>query len=237
MIKVFTVAEMVLRDLVRRRTVLGLLFLLPLVFYAARRDETGQAIRFASLGLGWGAGAAGLFSVNSAKTVEPRLRLAGYSWFALFVGRWAALMLVSWSIAAAYFLFISVDQDIQRRGALAAMIFLTALIAVPLGMLIGAAVPRDLEGTLVLIAIVGIQMVIDPADDSSRYLPFWSAREIGTYVVDNVGGDYLTRGLQHGFGTAAGLLLLTAGLTAVRLRHRRHVQVLREPMAAGAHRG
>lgn len=233
MIKTLTVAEMVLRDLARRRTVLGLLFLLPLGFYAARHDHTGQAIRFASLGLGWGASTAGLFSSNSAKSVEPRLRLVGYSWLALLVGRLIALLLVSWAIAAAYFVLIYVDQDIRRPAALAIMLTLTAVIAVPLGMLIGALVPRDLEGTLVLIAFVGIQMAIDPAKESAKYLPFWSAREIGTYVVDPVGGDYLQRGIQHGIGVSIGLILLAAVVTAIRLRRRKHVHQLREPVLSG----
>lgn len=113
------------------------------------------------------------------------------------------------------------------------MLALTALIAVPLGMLIGAVVPRDLEGTLVLIAFVGIQMAIDPAKDSAKYLPFWSSREIGTYIVDPVGDDYLQRGLQHGIGVSVGLIVLTAVLTAVRLRRRKHVHLVRQPAAAG----
>ena len=47
-------AQMTIRGLLGRRTVVLLLVLVPLVFYAARRDDfQGQAIRFASLGLAW----------------------------------------------------------------------------------------------------------------------------------------------------------------------------------------
>lgn len=192
--KLVTVAEMVLRDLDRRRAVLGLLFLVPLAFYVARRDQTGQAIRFASLGLGWGASTAGLFAGNAAKAIEPRLRLIGYSWAQLFFGR-----------------------------------------LVPLGMLIGAAVPRDLEGTLVLIAFIGLQMLIDPAKNSAKLLPFWSSREIGTYAVDPVGSDYLDRGLTHGPAVASGLTFVALVLTAVHLRRRRHVRIMPQVSKAGAH--
>ena len=225
MMHVLTVAEMVLRDLARRRTVLGLLFLLPLVFYAARHDQTGQAVRFAGLGLGWGASTAGLFSANATKSIEPRLRLAGYSWAHLFVGRLLALLAMSWTIAGAYFVIMYGDLDIPRPGAVAALLFLTALIAVPLGMLIGALVPRDLEGTLLLISLIGIQMVMDPATGSSRFLPFWSARELATYAVDPVGAAYLARGLQHGVAVGAAFVALTAALTAVRLRRRPHLRI------------
>ncbi|MEU4526630.1 hypothetical protein AB0F49_00205 [Micromonospora ureilytica] len=223
---------MVLRDLARRRTVLGLLFVLPLAFYAARHDQTGQAVRFAGLGLAWGASTAGLFSANATKSIEPRLRLVGYTSFQLFVGRLVALLLVSWSIAAAYFVIIYIDLDVARPGVVAALLFLTVLVAVPLGMLIGAVVPRDLEGTLLLIALVGIQMVMDPASGSSRYLPFWSARELATYAVDPVGVDYLSRGLQHGAFVGSALIVATAVLTAVRLRRRKHLRVLRSSATA-----
>jgi hypothetical protein len=232
MTKMFTVGEMVVRDLARRRAVLGLLFLVPLAFYLARHDQTGQAVRFAGLGLAWGASTAGLFSSNAAKSIEPRLRLVGYSWTQLFIGRLAALLLVSWVIAGAYFLLIYFDLSVHRPAAVALMLFLTASIAVPLGMLIGAVVPRDLEGTLVLIAFVGIQMVIDPAKDSARYLPFWSTREITTYAVDPVASDYLSRGLTHGLAIAAGFGLANAALAFVRLRRRRHVRVMRMSGAA-----
>jgi len=226
MSKILIVSEMVVRDLARRRSALALLFLVPLAFYLARHGQTGQAVRFAGLGLAWGASTAGLFSANSAKSIEPRLRLGGFSWAHLFVGRIVALLLVSWGMAAAYLALISVDLSVPRLGGVAALLFLTALIAVPFGLLIGAVVPRDLEGTLVLIAVIGIQMVVDPAKGSTKYLPFWSSRELSTYAVDSVGRDYLARGLEHGLGVTAGLILVTATLTAVRLRRRRHLRPL-----------
>lgn len=232
MIKMFTIGEMVVRDLARRRAVLGLLFLVPLAFYVARHDQTGQAVRFAGLGLAWGASTAGLFSNNAAKSIEPRLRLVGYSWASLFIGRLVALLLVSWVIAGAYFVLIYADLSVARPAAVALLLFLTALIAVPLGMLIGAVVPRDLEGTLVLIAFIGLQMVVDPAKSSAKYLPFWSTREIATYAVDPVGADHLSHGLAHGLAVAAGFSLATAALAFVRLRRRGHVQPIRQSLAA-----
>jgi hypothetical protein len=52
-------------------------------------------------------------------------------------------------------------------------------------------------------------------------MPFWSAREIGTYAVDNVDDGYLHRGLAHGIGYAVALTVLTAVVAAIRLRQRR----------------
>lgn len=53
MTRLVMVAEMTGRDLWRRRAVLGLLALMPLAFYLVRRDSTGLAVRFVSLGLAW----------------------------------------------------------------------------------------------------------------------------------------------------------------------------------------
>ena len=53
MTRTLVVAEMATRDLVRRRGVLVLLALMPMAFYLARRDSSGLAIRFMTLGLAW----------------------------------------------------------------------------------------------------------------------------------------------------------------------------------------
>ena len=46
------VAEMTLRELLRRRTVIALLLLLPLAFYLLRRDQyIGQSVRSLFLGV------------------------------------------------------------------------------------------------------------------------------------------------------------------------------------------
>ena len=85
--------------------------------------------------------------------------------------------------------------------------------------------PRELEGTLVLLVIVALQMVMDPAGSASRLLPFWFSREIGTYAIDHTDGGYLTRGVAHGLGFLAVLLAVVAVGAAVRLRRRPHLRM------------
>ena len=78
--------------------------------------------------------------------------------------------------------------------------------------------PRELEGALALLTVLPTQMLADPAGNLAKVLPFWSAREIGTYAIDGTDGGYLARGLTH---FAVAWLLLTALATvasAVRLR-------------------
>ncbi|MEV8515369.1 hypothetical protein [Dactylosporangium sp. NPDC051484] len=224
--KAFIVAEMVARDLLRRRAVLALLALVPLAFYLARHDDkVGQAIRFASLGLAWAVSTLGLFSGTAGKSVEPRLRLSGYRSWQLYTGRLCALLGIGLLLAGAYWCIIVLDQDLQRPFAVGLQLAVTVVVAAPLGLLIGASVPRDLEGTLILITLIGLQFLMDPEKSSAKVLPLWSNRELGTYAVDNTDSGYLQRGLAHGIAYAVGLTALTAILAAVRLRPRRHMSV------------
>jgi hypothetical protein len=96
-------------------------------------------------------------------------------------------------------------------------------VAAPFGLLIGILLPRELEGTLLLLTAVALQMTIDPASGLAKLTPFWSSREIGTYAVDHTGADYLTRGTLHGAVVTVGLVVLVAVVVAVRQRRGRHL--------------
>jgi hypothetical protein len=222
--KTLLVAEMVTRDLLRRRAVLALLAMVPLAFYLARHDEYWQAVRFVSLGLGWAVSTLALFSGTAGKESEPRLRQAGYTATQLYVGRLAGLMGIGFLLAAAYSVIILVDLDLARPTALVLQLVVTVVVAAPLGLLVGALVPRDLEGMLVLITMLSLQFLMDPAKSSARVLPLWSTRELGTYTIEAVDAAYLERGLTHALAYTSVLVLVTATLSSVRLRRRRHLR-------------
>ncbi|TDB74594.1 hypothetical protein [Micromonospora sp. KC721] len=226
MTRILVVAESALRELLRRRTVLIILLLFPLAFYLSRRgDHLGQSIRFVCLGLGWALSTAALFAGSAARGMEPRLRLSGYRSMHLVLGRLLALWAVGALLCAPYFVLILVDQHDVRYGAIALIMVLTVAVAVPFGLLLSAVLPRELEGTLVLLTVVGLQMVMDPASTATRALPFWFSREIGTYAVDHTDSGYLTRGLTQGIAVAVVLTLSVVVAAAVRLRQRRHLRI------------
>jgi hypothetical protein len=229
MTRLLLVAEMTGRDLWRRRAVLGLLAVMPLAFYLARRDSTGLAVRFLSLGLAWAISTAALFSGNAAKAVERRLRLGGYRASELYLGRLSAVAAIGTVLALAYFALVVADQDLTRNGTILLSLLLTVAVAAPLGTLISAVTPRDLEGTLVLMTTIGLQFLIDPAQSHARLLPFWSNRELATYAVDMTDDGYLRRGVTHAVCYALALAVATAAVTLIRLRQRRHVQVVVAP--------
>ncbi|GIG02746.1 hypothetical protein [Catellatospora citrea] len=225
MSKTFVVAEMALREIARRRGVLAILLIFPLAFYLSRRDShAGQSIRFVCLGIGWAMSTAALFAGSAARAVEPRLRLSGYRSRHLYLGRLAALWTVGLLLSAPYYVLIRIDQEHIRYGAIALIMLLTVAVAAPFGLALSAALPRELEGMLVLLIVVGLQMMMDPAGSASRLLPFWFSREIGTYAVDHTDGGYLTRGLIHAVVCLAALLAVVAVASGYRLRQRSHLR-------------
>ncbi|MGI5215800.1 hypothetical protein [Plantactinospora sp. CA-290183] len=225
MTKTYTVAELALREILRRRSVLVILVLLPLAFYLSRRgDHLGQSIRFVCLGIGWALSTAALFAGSAARGMEPRLRLSGYRPHHLHLGRLLALWTVGAGLCVPYFLLIRFDQHDVRYGAIALIMALTVATAAPFGLALSAVLPRELEGTLVLLTVVGLQMIMDPAGTASRALPFWFSREIGTYAIDHTDTGYLTRGLVHGVTVALVLTALVAVASGIRLRQRSHLR-------------
>jgi hypothetical protein len=229
MTRLVLVAEMTSRDLWRRRAVLGLLVLMPLAFYLSRRDSTGLAVRFVSLGLAWAVSTAALFSSNAAKGVERRLRLGGYRAVELYLGRLSAVVAIGAALAFGYFALVAVDQDLTRTGTILVMLLLAVTVAAPFGTLVSAVTPRDLEGTLVLITVIGLQFLIDPVQSSAKLLPFWSIRELATYAVDMTDDGYLWRGVLHAVAYAGAVTVAAAAITFVRLRRRRHVRIVASP--------
>lgn len=203
------VAGLSAREVSRRRTALLLVISLPLWFYLVRRDLTGQSMRMLTLGIAWAVSTLTLFVVNSARGVDPRLRLSGASTAGIIGGRLIAMSGFGLLLTSGYLVLMVVDQDIERSWAMALAMLITALLAAPFGSLVGALLPRELEGALALLSVCAVQMLADPAGTVAKFMPFWSGREIGTYAVDGVGADYLWRGLGH----AALVWLLCTGLT------------------------
>lgn len=225
--RTMTVAEMALREIARRRSVLVLLLVLPLAFYLARRGtEWWQGVRFMVMGVGWALSTAALFAGNGARAIEPRLRLSGYATHHLWLGRLLALWTVGLAVAVPYWVLVRVDLPQVRPGALAIILLLTVLVSAPFGLALSALLPRELEGMLVLLTVLAMQTVLAPEAWAGRVLPFWFTREIGVYAVEaDAGTEHLTKGLTHAAITAVVLLIAVAVLSGLRLRRRRHLRL------------
>ena len=225
--KTLTVAEMAIREIGRRRGVLILLALLPLAFYFSRRGEAyWQSVRFVCLGIGWTMSTAALFAGNAARGIEPRLRISGYATHQLYLGRLVALWAVGLALATPYFLLMRFDLDNLRYSAIALILALTVLVSAPFGLALSALLPRELEGMLVLLTVVAMQMMLNPDGTAAHLLPFWFSREIGEYaIVPEAGTAYVERGLAHAAVTLAIFLAVIAFAATVRLRRRPHMSI------------
>ncbi|MFB6092481.1 MAG: hypothetical protein ABEK02_05675 [Haloquadratum sp.] len=99
-------------------------------------------------------GVIGLFQVISAQRADERLSLAGFPDAALFVSRLCAVLLASVATALLSLVFLTSVAEVE----LLALAFLTLAFVGGLyglvGMLIGTVLPRELEGSLVLIFLV-----------------------------------------------------------------------------------
>jgi hypothetical protein len=206
------VAGLSAREVGRRRAALLLVITLPFWFYLVRRDLTGQSTRALTLGIGWAISTLTLFVVNASRGVDPRLRLTGASVTAIIGGRLAAMTGAGVLLALGYWTMVAVDQDVPHLWAAGLMMLLSALVAAPLGSLIGAVLPRELDGALALLSISSVQMLADPAGLFAKLMPFWSAREVGNYAVDDGSIDLVWRGLAHAGVT---WLVCVAGTLAI----------------------
>jgi hypothetical protein len=210
--------EMVLRGLLRRRLSPALMLVLPLAFYAARREHVGQSIRFLILGVAWAVSTAAFFAAVSGRDVERRLCLTGWSWPVLLAGRLGALLAVGGAMSGAYLALVAADQPVRSVAGVGLDLATTTVVAVLVGSFLGVVVRRELEGALLLFIVSGLQFMADPPSLLARALPFWSTREIATWAVDGPQAASLAGGVLHALGTASVLLAATAVLSGRRLR-------------------
>jgi hypothetical protein len=156
-----TLARMQLRELSRRRGVLALLVGLPLAWYgSATAGGLDYAIGSGMLGVGWCIGTIALFTVLGARAIDLRLVCAGLHPWEVISGRLVPLLGTALALAAFFTAVMTLGSRPDRPATVALAITLTAVVAVGTGLLVAAVVPRELEGTLLLIAIVGIQVGI-----------------------------------------------------------------------------
>ncbi len=190
-------AEMTLRAILRRRLTLGILILMPVVFYFVSDDRVGRAVRSLVFGLSWALSTVAFFAAISARELEPRLALAGWPPWRLLLGRILGLAILAAGLIMAFGMLVAVDQDVANLAGVLLDFAVTCVVAIALGTAVGALLSKELEGTLILFFLAGLQAIVNPFDTYSRALPFWSSRELGTYAVDGPAQGSLSEGMIH----------------------------------------
>lgn len=194
--RVAIMAEMHGRDLTRRHVALLLLVALPLSFYLSSTGSGTEAILAGGVGMAFSVSGATLFSVLSSTAVDQRLVLGGYRPLDLLLGRLLFLGPMGLAISAAFSALMAAVSHPADPWVMFIGVTAVALQSIPFGLAVGAAVPRELEGTLVLIGVVGLQLATTADSVVAKALPFYGPREV------------ISAGIS-GHGAIAGPLLLT----------------------------
>ena len=177
-------ALMTIRAVVRRRLTVAILIAMPIAFYIVTHDSVGRSVRSLAFGISWAVSTVAFFAAVAAQQVDPRLRLAGWHSRQLIAGRVLGLCGAVLLMTAAFATLVALDQPVRDVGAVVTTFAATGVVAVAVGTLVGTVVTREMEGTLILFFLAGLQAIANPFDTWSRALPFWSSRELGTWAID-----------------------------------------------------
>jgi hypothetical protein len=207
------------RDLLRRRLALALLITMPLVFFlvtfSTETSDHAWSSMSGAIGLGFAVAGASFFAMLAARGVDPRLVLAGWRPWQLILGRLLMLYALAVVIAAAFLALMWPLWTPPNPAALILAVVATALVSVPLGLAVAAVLPRELEGTLIVIVLIGIQMSLPATSSAGPYTPLWGAQRLTEVAAT---GGHLTTPLLHALGWAAAVLLVAAFAWRSRLR-------------------
>jgi len=176
--RILVPAEMCGRELVRRRVALGLLTALPLAFYLAQSGHSEHAPVTGGVAMAFSLAGASIFAALTARAVDQRLTLAGYRPIELLIGRLILLEAFGVAVAALFSAVMVIGSNPAHPWVLVAGVELVAVISVPFGLAIGALAPHELEGVLIMIGVVGIQLTLDSTQTVAKALPFWGPQRV-----------------------------------------------------------
>jgi hypothetical protein len=128
---------------------------------------------------------ASIFTALTARPVDERLVLAGYRPHELLLGRLALIEIFGMAVAALFSVVMVLGTNPAHPWFLAIGVGLVALISVPFGLAVGAFAPHELEGVLILIGVVGVQLTLESTQALAKVLPFWGAQRLIQHSVDS----------------------------------------------------
>jgi hypothetical protein len=191
------------RDLLRRRLALALVVAVPLAFYLVTFHDTAfNSIFIGGVGMAFAIAAFSLFATLAASRTDPRLVLAGYRPVDLLLGRLILLEALAVALVVLFGIVFYVGSDPYRPGRVVVALLLNTIVAVPLALAVGAILPRELEATLVIIGIIGVQEVTHPGAVLAPVIPFYGPARL----FENAGAS-LGISLVHTLLYSAALLL------------------------------
>ena len=162
------------RDLSRRRVAMVMLTALPLLFYLSTASADGSFVLIVGgLGVGWSLAGAGLFIGLGSRQIGPRLALAGYRPWEMLTGQIGMLAILAIPLVLFFSAVILIGEDPVAPSDFVMGVALTALVSIPLGLFLGSVAAGELEGTLGLIGVLGVQMSLPATAGFASSLPLY----------------------------------------------------------------
>lgn len=193
-----TATRLRLRELTRQPTTLAMLALLPPVVVEVYGRGMGS---FPAMGLAGGAdpatvgrmtgtlfavaflaGLVGLFQVIGARRGDERLAVAGFPRPTMLASRLAAMVVVAVAAAAVSFAAFAAAVDVAAPLLAFGVLVLAGLLYGLLGVVVGSVLPRELEGSLVLVFVADLDNVLSSgvfdAGGAAELAPLYHAHEL-----------------------------------------------------------
>ena len=128
----------------------------PELPYMSRSPETLGAVAGTLFVAAFLPGVIGLFQVISARRADERLSLAGFPRATLFAARLLTVLAASLLTAGISLAVLWTRTDVAALPAAFVVLVLVGVVYGLVGMLVGTVLPRELEGSLVLIFLVDV---------------------------------------------------------------------------------
>jgi hypothetical protein len=190
----------------------------PELPYMSRSPETLGAVAGTLFVAAFLPGVIGLFQVISARRADERLSLAGFPRATLFATRLLTVLASSLLTAGVALAVLTTRTDVAALPAAFAVLVLVGVLYGLVGMLVGTVLPRELEGSLVLIFLADLDEalasgVVRTDAAFTELLPLHYPHELFGAAVEGrefATGDALAAGAYVAVLGAAALFAYTA---------------------------
>jgi ABC-2 type transport system permease protein len=160
------------------------------LFQTTSSLETTGRITGAVFATGALAGVLGLFQMISAQRADRRLAICGFHGIELVAARFATVAVASAvvGVVSTVFLVVLVDESVGAPAAVFGGLALAGAIYGLLGIVVGSVLPRELEGSLVLVILADVDNVFASGlfgieDSITQFAPLTHPHAIVTEAV------------------------------------------------------
>jgi hypothetical protein len=165
------------------------------------------------MGVAWALGVAALFSVIGSGGRDRRLVLAGFRPWEIMLARILILLSIAIPVSLIPVVVIAGFSTLTppNIGLVWLGLFFTAAVAAAVGLIAGSLLPRPLEGTLLLIGIIGFEMMTPFSSPFRRYLPLYGPQAIflaGRWISEPSILFHVLRSLAWAAGLSAFAIIL-----------------------------